>query len=107
MSGAKHRRGRAREAKRAARAQGPTSAEPPVYRRLTGGDYRPLSDHDLRRIHEAALDVLARIGMAEPIPRVQELALAKGCHLNKQGRLRFPASFSRSLAFRCPHGCVP
>ena len=76
---------------------------------MIGGDYRPLSDHDLRRIHEAALDVLA---MAEPIPCMQALVLSRGCHLNEQGRLCFPASFVEDIVAGAAHnfvlhGCDP
>jgi trimethylamine--corrinoid protein Co-methyltransferase len=52
--------------------------------------YRPLSDHDVARIHGAALDLLADIGMAAPTERVVEAALAGGCTLDQTGRLLFP-----------------
>ena len=44
---------------------------------LTGGAYRPLTDGAIKRIHDAALDILERIGMAATIPEVEELALEK------------------------------
>lgn len=42
--------------------QGETQAAPPVRPGLEGGRYKPLSDADIVRIHEAALRVLARTG---------------------------------------------
>ncbi len=55
------------------------------------GSYRPLSEAQVEEIHHAALQVLERIGMADPIPEFCEAALEKGCRLNKHGRLCFPA----------------
>lgn len=57
-----------------------------------GGHYAPLSEHDLRRIHETALDVLERIGMADPPPDIRDLALARGGRMTDSGRLCFPRS---------------
>ncbi len=79
-------RGRARAAKRELRAR-PTRA---VHPGIPGGRYHPLTGPDLERIHRAALDVLARIGMAGAPPRLRELALAKGARLNERDRLCFP-----------------
>ena len=55
-----------------------------------GGRYRPLSEPEVGRIHGAALDVLEHIGMANATPTVRDLALAKGCRLDDEGRLLFP-----------------
>ena len=57
---------------------------------MAGGLYRPLTPRAMERIHEAALDVLERVGMAQPTPTVRDLALAKGCTRDDAGRLRFP-----------------
>ena len=57
---------------------------------MAGGLYRPLTPRAMERIHEAALDVLERVGLAQPTPTVQDLALAKGCTRDDAGRLRFP-----------------
>ena len=34
---------------------------------LMGGKYKPLTDHDIEKIHQTALDVLENIGMGDPI----------------------------------------
>ena len=52
--------------------------------------FKPLKDHEVEQIHQAALDLLERIGMANPTPRVQDLALSRGCSLTEEGRLIFP-----------------
>jgi trimethylamine--corrinoid protein Co-methyltransferase len=69
----------------------PTSGPP------AGGRYRPLSEAEVVKIHRAALDVLARIGMADPIPEFRDAALEKGCRLNEHGRLCFPAALIEDL----------
>ncbi len=58
-----------------------------------GGMYKPLTIHEMERIHAAALDVLQHVGMKGATPTVTELALAKGCSLDNEGRLLFPRSF--------------
>ena len=54
--------------------------------------YKPLGAGDPERVHQAALDLLATVGMAGPTPRVVETAQAAGCWLDETGRLRFPRS---------------
>jgi len=64
---------------------------------IEGGAYKPLSDRDIERIHDTALNVLANIGIGEPIPEILEYALPKGCTLNEHGRLCFPRSLVEDL----------
>lgn len=68
----------------------PPSAASAVGPGISGGSYKPLSDLDVRRIHGAALEVLERIGMADPPPEVRDLALCRGGRMNDSGRLCFP-----------------
>ena len=75
---------------RAGRHEARSHKASPVRPGLAGGQYRPLSDHDLKRIHRTALDVLAELGMAEATEEIIEIAVAKGCRLGADGRLRFP-----------------
>ncbi|MCP5075471.1 MAG: hypothetical protein GY947_19535, partial [Rhodobacteraceae bacterium] len=67
------RRAGGREARRASRQMrtpGSTGAK------LQGGTYRPLSERDVQRIHETALDLLEKVGMGNPLPILKEHALA-------------------------------
>src|SRR5262245_43985028 len=66
---------------RAGRLQAREHVPSPVRPGLSGGQYRPLSDADLARIHATALRVLAEIGMAEATPEIIEIALPNGCIL--------------------------
>ncbi len=54
----------------------------------------------MERIHETALDVLENIGVANAVPRLQEVALKKGCRISDSGRLVFP----RTLVEDCIAG---
>jgi len=84
------RRAGGRAARRAKRAAGPAEGRAPIHPGIEGGAFRPLTEPDIRRIHGAALELLERVGMGEPIPLLTELALAKGCRLTDDGRLCFP-----------------
>ncbi|MBC6439676.1 MAG: trimethylamine methyltransferase family protein [Rhodospirillales bacterium] len=59
--------------------------------------FRPLSDGDVARVHDAALTLLETVGMATPTDRVQETALAAGCSLSESGRLLFPRALVEDL----------
>ena len=67
---------------------------------LSGGSYTPLTQRDMERIHETALDVLENIGVADPVPRLREAALQRGCRISEHGRLLFP----RALVEDCIAG---
>ena len=84
----KRRGGRA--ARRELRAQPIPEAERAIRAGLLGGLYRPLSDSDVQRIHQAALDVLEQVGLADAIPSCIELVTGAGGRLTEQGRLLFP-----------------
>ncbi len=77
-----------RAARLAARkAPGASSAVRPG---LEGGRYQVLTERDMQRIHDAVLEVLETVGMADATPEVTELALGKGCVPHESGRLLFP-----------------
>lgn len=84
-----------REARRAARQAGASGMA--VRPGMEGGTYKPLSDHDIDRIHTTALDVLENIGIGEPIPEILEYAIPGGCTLGDDGRLRFPRALVEDL----------
>jgi len=94
------RRGGGRAARRAARAD--HSAASAVRPGLTGGHYKPLSDRDIERIHDAALDILEHTGIGDTIPEVLEYALPGGCVLNDDNRLCFPRALVEDLVAKSP-----
>jgi len=64
---------------------------------MTGGSYKPLSDVDIRRISDTALDLLENIGIGDPIPEILNYALPGGCVLGDDNRLRFPRALVEDL----------
>ena len=84
----KRRGGRA--ARQAARAAPLPSDVRPVVPGLEGGQYKPLSQADIERIHHAALEVLETIGFCDAIPSCIEAVTAVGGRLSPEGRLLFP-----------------
>ena len=68
-----------------------------VHPGLEGGRYRPLRDADIAKIYSAALEVLADIGIGDPIPEILHYALPGGCTLDDRGRLRFPRALVEDL----------
>ena len=83
------RRG-ARAAMHARRAAPLPEALRPVRPGLPGGNYRLLDKPAKDRIHMAALDILASIGLADAPKSGVELMIGVGAQLNDSGRLLFP-----------------
>ena len=76
----------ARIAARASKSEMPNPCPPGQI----GGQFKPLSETDLKTIIDMAYRLLAEIGMGDVHPRFMEDALAKGAHVNDKGRLCFP-----------------
>ena len=72
------RRAGGREARRALRAAGVEGQA--VQPGMTGGAYKPLSERDIQRIHDTALDILENIGIGDPIPEILALRAARWLH---------------------------
>ena len=88
--GSEGRRRGGRDARRAVRARPLAEADRPVWPGLEGGRYLPLSDSDVQKIHNAALETLEQVGFADAIPSCIELTTAAGAFVNDHGRLCFP-----------------
>src|SRR3954470_273822 len=82
------RRSGGREARRAMRAAPLAEDVRPVRPGLEGGNYRPLEQSDLERIHEAVLTVLETIGFANAIPSCIEALTGVGAVHGPDGRIR-------------------
>ncbi|HJO03163.1 MAG TPA: trimethylamine methyltransferase family protein [Acidobacteriota bacterium] len=90
-----HRRGRA--ARVSARERAQVERAKVVWPGMEGGIYKPLSDHEVERIHSAALDLLERVGMGDATLEVLEVARAKGCEITDSGRIKFPRALIEDL----------
>lgn len=84
------RRAGGRRARRASRAAPLSQALRPVRPGLEGGTFKPLTETGMQRIHQAALEALAGIGLADAPPSGVEALTAAGAELGEDGRLRFP-----------------
>ena len=79
-----------REARRAAPSAPLSDAMKPVRPGMSGGLYPPLPDEGMQRIHEAALDALEQIGLADAPPSGIAYLNGAGAILGADGRIRFP-----------------
>jgi trimethylamine--corrinoid protein Co-methyltransferase len=86
-----HRMG-GRSARKAQRAAALPDNMKPVHPGQESGNFKPLKEDDLPKIHEAVLEVLETIGMDKAIPSCIEACTAVGCTVSAEGRLLFPRS---------------
>ncbi len=84
------RRAGGRVARHALRAAPLAEDVKPVHPGQTGGCYKPLNDDQLKRIHDAMLDLLENVGFARAIPSTIELVTKAGGKITQDGRLTFP-----------------
>jgi trimethylamine--corrinoid protein Co-methyltransferase len=84
---------RGREARRLKRAEAQQQRARVVWPGVEGGIYKPLSQREVERIHEGALQILERVGMGDATREICDLARAKGCEISDDGRIRFPRAF--------------
>ncbi len=93
----KARRSGGRAARRALRAAPLAEDIRPVRPGLPGGQFRPLSEIDMARIHGAALDALEQIGLSQAPPSGVEAMVAAGAILGDDGRLRYPRALVEDM----------
>ncbi|MEO9653118.1 MAG: trimethylamine methyltransferase family protein [Roseobacter sp.] len=79
-----------RSARRAARAAPLADHLRPIRPGMEGGQYAPLSPQDINRIHNAALDALETIGLADAPESGVAYLTGAGAILGEDGRIRFP-----------------
>ncbi|MDE0643344.1 MAG: trimethylamine methyltransferase family protein [bacterium] len=89
---ARRKRGGGRAARIAARQRGPTEEERAIWPGIEGGAYRPLTESDMERVYETALDLIEEIGMGDPIPEFTKVVTNAGGHLDDNNRLHYPRS---------------
>ena len=96
------RRSGGRAARKASREAPLSDAERPIQPGMEGGTYKPLSPEQIDQIHEAALQALETIGLADaPESGVAYLTGAGGIQ-GDDGRIRFPrAVVEEALAKAC------
>ncbi|MEM7496586.1 MAG: trimethylamine methyltransferase family protein [Pseudomonadota bacterium] len=90
-------RGGGRAARQAMRAAPIAVEKRPIRPGLEGGTYRPLTEADMRRIHEAALDVLETIGLCNAPESGKAILTGAGARLGDDGRIRFPRALVEDM----------
>src|SRR5690606_38248796 len=84
-------RRRTRKRKREQQSNG-ASAPRAVRPGLESGSYRPLSDYDVQRIHQASLEVLQRIGIEVQASECREIFRKAGARIDAEAnRVYIPA----------------
>jgi trimethylamine--corrinoid protein Co-methyltransferase len=95
------RRRGGRETRRALRAQPLSIADSAVRPGMSGGQYKPLTDADMQRIHAAALTLLETVGLDRAIPSCVEAMTARGCFRNSHDRLCIPRGLVEDVLATC------
>lgn len=93
------RRAGGRDARKALRAAPLAEDIRPIRSGLEGGNFKPLDDADIQKIHQAVLKILAEIGLADAPESGIRIMTDAGATLGDDGRLRFsPALVEDTLA---------
>jgi trimethylamine--corrinoid protein Co-methyltransferase len=93
----KGRRGGGRVARVALRSAPLADDRRPVRPGLSGGQYKPLSEVEVARIHSAVLDALEVVGLSQAPESGIEIMTAAGAILGDDGRLRFPRALVEDM----------
>ena len=91
------RRSGGRSARVALRSEKLAEELRPIHAGLVGGNYRPLSETSVKRIHQAALDALETIGLSDAPETGVEILTKAGAELGDDGRIRFPRALVEDM----------
>ena len=86
-----------REARRAMRAAPLAENMRPVRAGMSGGQYKPLTDAGMAKIHESALEALEVIGLSQAPKSGVEVMTKAGAIQGDDGRLRFPRALVEDM----------
>lgn len=93
----KARRNGGRAARVAVRAAPLAEHLRPVRAGMAGGQYRPLTEAGIERIHQAALEALETIGFADAPPSGVKILTDAGAILGDDGRIRIPRALVEDM----------
>lgn len=91
------RRSGGRSARVALRSEKLSEDIRPIHAGLVGGQYKPLTEAAVKRIHEAALDALEEIGISEAPESGIKILTEAGAILGDDGRIRFPRALVEDM----------
>jgi trimethylamine---corrinoid protein Co-methyltransferase len=95
-----------RDARRTLRSTAIPMSKAAVKPGMEGGQYKPLKDADMKRIHETALKLLNDVGLARAIPSCIEAMTARGCFMRDNGRLCIPPALVEDILASCAKNFV-
>ena len=98
------RRAGGRAARVAARSAPLAESLRPVRPGMPGGQYKPLTEAGVKRIHEAALEALEVIGLSQAPDTGVEYMTKAGAILGEDGRLRFPRALVEDMLAKAARG---
>ena len=73
---------------------------PPIMPGMLGGLYQPLTRPETERIHALVLQLLEDLGLSQITPSLEARAVAAGCWVDEDGRLRFPRALVEDVIAR-------
>jgi len=86
-----------REARRAARAAPLAENLRPVRAGMAGGQYKPLTEAGVEKIHQSALEALEVIGLSQAPKSGVEILTGAGAIQGDDGRIRFPRALVEDM----------
>ncbi|GAB4384532.1 trimethylamine methyltransferase family protein [Albidovulum sp.] len=90
-----------RRARRPGRGGAPAApAAAPIVPGMEGGRYQPLTRPEMERIHGLVLRLLEDLGLSQITPSLERRAVAAGCRVDDNGRLRFPRALVEDVIAR-------
>jgi trimethylamine--corrinoid protein Co-methyltransferase len=98
------RRAGGRAARVAARSAPLAESLRPVRPGMPGGQYKPLTEAGVKRIHEAALEALEKIGLSQAPQSGTDYMTKAGAILGEDGRLRFPRALVEDMLAKAARG---
>jgi trimethylamine--corrinoid protein Co-methyltransferase len=99
-----NRRAGGRSARVAARSAPLAESLRPVRPGMPGGQYKPLTEASVKRIHEAALEALEVIGLSQAPQTGIDYMTKAGAILGEDGRLRFPRALVEDMLAKAARG---
>jgi len=99
-----NRRAGGRSARVAARSAPLAESLRPVRPGMPGGQYKPLTEAGVKRIHEAALQALEVIGLSQAPQTGIDYMTKAGAILGEDGRLRFPRALVEDMLAKAARG---
>ena len=97
---------RGRQARIAERARRKPVEQRSVRPGFVGGRYQPLTQHEMERIHQTALDLMEQVGFADAIPSMIELVTEAGGWVKEDGRLCYPRALVEDILARARRSYV-